>query len=338
MNGNHLVRQVKKNVQATGLFDRGATVIAGVSGGPDSVALTHILHGLQYTLGFHLHIAHYNHNLRRNTVADQKFVERLAEQLNVPCSVGRWDNPKRRKKGSLEDAARKRRFQFFNRLAEKINAGAVVLGHTEDDLAETVLMRILRGTGLQGLRGILPRREIEGVCFVRPLLGTKKNDILAFLRKRNIPFRTDPTNRQTKFFRNKIRIELLPLLTKQYNPNIKGLLANLADNITTDYDYLETQGRKLFLKHAKCSADQTSIRFDLKGFAPQHPALKRMLVRTGIERLKGDTNRLTLGHFRQIEDLLRGRPKEAAVNLPRGIRVRKDSRHLVLSHSRSGME
>ena len=102
----HLNQKVKKNIQDNPLFIRGATIIVGTSGGPDSTALTHILHNLQYELGFHLHIAHYNHNLHRGANQDQKFVEQLAVHLNVPCSVARWSNPKSLKKGSIEDAAR----------------------------------------------------------------------------------------------------------------------------------------------------------------------------------------------------------------------------------------
>ena len=329
----HLITKVKKNIQDAQFFGRGDTVIAGVSGGSDSIALTYILHTLQYELGFHLHIAHYNHHLRRTANADQKFVESLAEELNVPCSVGHWKNPKALKKGSLEEAARKHRFQFLNQLAKKINAHAVVLAHTEDDLAETVLMRILRGTGLQGLRGILPRRRLDNVCFVRPLLNIKKDIILAFLKKKNISFRIDPTNHQTKFFRNKVRIELMPLLAKKYNHNIRGLLTNLANNAGTDFDYLENQAKKLFEKHTKCTANKTNVRIDLKVFSLQHPALKRMLIRLGIQHLKGNTNRLTLTHFKEIENLLLNRPKGAIVNLPQGIYARKDIRYLLLSHN-----
>lgn len=331
----HLITRVKRNIQTAQFFGRGDTVIVGVSGGPDSVALTYVLHALQYEIGFHLHIAHYNHHLRRSANADQKFVESLAEKLNVPCSVGHWKDPKALKKGSIEEAARNHRFRFLNQLAKKINAYAVVLAHTEDDLAETVLMRILRGTGLQGLRGILPRRELDNVCFVRPLLNVKKETILTFLKRKNISFRIDPTNHQTKFFRNKIRLELMPLLAKKYNHNIQGLLTNLANNAGTDFDYLEKQAQKLFEKHTKCAADKTNVRIDLKVFSAQHPSLKRMLVRMGIQLLKGNTNRLTLTHFHEIEDLLENRPKGTIVNLPQGIYIRKDIRYLLLSHNGS---
>ena len=328
-----LVQKIKTSIQNNPLFVRGATFIIGASGGPDSTALAHVLHNLQYELGFHLHIAHYNHNLHRNAKQDQKFVEQLAKQFNVPYSVGHWRHPKELKKGSLEDAARRRRFQFFSRLAKKINAQAVILAHTEDDLAETVLMRILRGTGLQGLRGILPNRKIDDICYIRPLLSVKKDEILTYLKKKNISYCIDPTNKETKFFRNKIRLELLPLLSKQYNRNIKKLLTNMADNISTDYSYLESQSQKLFTRLAKCSSNNKNVRIDLKQYSLQHPALKRMIIRNGIKQLKGNTNRFTLTHFREIEDFLQNRPQKSTVHLPRNISIRKDSKYLILAQN-----
>ena len=235
--------------------------------------------------------------------------------FHAPLDYGK--NSKTFKKGSLEDAARQRRFQFFNRIADKINSQVVVLAHTNDDLAETVLMRILRGTGLQGLRGILPVRKMKNIYYIRPLLMIKKVDILNFLTKRNINYRTDPTNKKTEFFRNKIRLELLPLLSKQYNPNIKELLVNLANNITVDYDYIESQAQKLYGKIAKHSPRSKTIRINLKSYSLQHSALKRMIIRIGIKHLKGSTNRLTLTNYREIEDFLKNRPQSSIVHLPR---------------------
>ncbi|HQP10923.1 MAG TPA: tRNA lysidine(34) synthetase TilS [Candidatus Omnitrophota bacterium] len=325
-----MITKVKKNIQSAEFFGYRGTVIVGVSGGSDSMALTHLLHALQYELGFHLHIAHFNHNLRRSAKADQKFVEEVAEELNVPCSVGYWKNAKALKKGSLEEAARTERFKFFRRLAKKINSKVVVLAHTEDDLAETVLMRILRGTGLQGLRGILPRRELEDIWVIRPLLNIKKSAILTYLKKKKIPFRADPTNRQKKFFRNKVRLELLPLLARRYNHNIKEILINLAKNAGTDYDYLENQAQKIFKKHAQCPSNRKTVSIDLNVFSAQHSAIKNMIVRLSIQWMKGDTNRLTSAHFREIESLLNDRPKGAIVHLPQGICLKKNIQYLVL--------
>jgi len=328
-----LVHKLKKNIHNGNYFARGDTVIVGTSGGPDSTALTYILHALQYEIGFHLHIAHFNHNLHRQAYQNQKFVKILAEKLNVPCTTQIWRNSQKPKAGSLEDAARQRRLQFLSHLAKRIGARTVVLAHTKDDLAETVLMRILRGTGLQGLRGILPQRELNGVCFIRPMLNISKQEILAFLKKRKIPYCSDPTNKQKKYFRNKIRIELLPLLTAHYNQNIKELLTNLAENINTDYNFLEEQVAKIFTKIATCSSKPSKVRLDRYALNKQHPAIQRMLVRTGIEKLQGNTNRLTLNHYREIEDLLKNRPQGSLVHLPRKIDVRKDLKYLTLTQT-----
>ena len=328
-----LARKLKKDILKANSFGRGDTVIIGTSGGPDSTALTHVLHALQYEIGFHLHIAHYNHNLHRQADRTQKFVEKLALELNVPYTTKTWKHPHKRKKGSLEDAARQKRLEFLSHLAKRINARAIVLAHTKDDLAETVLMRILRGTGLQGLRGILQQRELNGVRIFRPMLGISKAEILSFLKKQRIPYRCDPTNKQKKFFRNKIRLELLPLLAACYNRNIKELLTNLAEHIDTDFNYLENQVAKIFAKIAKYSPAQSKILFDRAALSKQHPALQRMLIRAGIEKLQGSTNRLTLDHYREIDDLLRNRPQGSVVHLPRRIRVRKDQKYLTLAQN-----
>lgn len=329
----NLAHRLKKDILNANVFGRGNTVLIGTSGGPDSTALTHILHALQYEIGFHLHIAHYNHNLHRLADRNQKFVEKLAEELNVPCTSQIWKHPHKRKKGSLEDAARQRRLQFLSHLAKRIGARTIVLAHTKDDLAETVLMRILRGTGLQGLRGIAQQKELNGALIFRPMLSISKTEILSFLKKRKIPYRRDPTNRQKKFFRNKIRLELLPLLITGYNRNIKELLTNLAEHIDTDYNYLEVQVARIFSKYAKYSAGQSKVLIDRIALGKQHPALQRMLIRTGIEKLQGSTNRLTFNHYREIENLLKNRPQGSVVHLPRKIHVRKEQKYLTLTQN-----
>ena len=328
-----LIQKVKKNILQGKYFDRGDTVIIGVSGGPDSTALAYILDSLRYELGLHLYIAHYNHHLRRSADGDQKFVEQLARQLKAPYTIGRWHKPSLRHKGSLEEAARRRRFHFFNQLARKIKAKAVVLAHTKDDQAETVLMRILRGTGLQGLRGMLVSRKINEILCVRPLLNISKDEILAFLKKEKISFRLDPTNKRKIFTRNKIRLELLPYLAKHYNRGIKDLLANLGDNAITDYGYLEREARKIYAQIATSTRTKAKIMLSLPAMTRQHPAIQRMIVRLGLETLQGNTNRFTLIHLREIEDLIHQRPPGAIVHLPENIQARKNLKHLILTRN-----
>lgn len=325
-----LVGRVKKSLCSSDVVSSGGTLVVGVSGGPDSVALLHILARLRYELGVHLHVAHFNHNLRKSARLDQRFVERLAERLNVPCTSEVWRNPPRRPKMSLEELARLKRFDFFQRLAKDLKASAVILGHTRDDLAETVLMRILRGTGLQGMRAILPRRQMEGVCFIRPLLETQKAEIVRYLKNQRISYRLDPTNRQTRFFRNKIRLRLLPFLEKDYNKSILEVLCHLAETAAVDYAYMDDQAGRLFRQAARYCAQDRRLQLSVKMLKRQPQAMRRMLIRLALQYLQERTNRLTLSHIKvalchmsEIEDLLCNRPSGALVHLPGGICVGK---------------
>ena len=231
-------------------------------------------------------------------------------------------------KGSIEEIARRHRLHFFVHLAKKIKAQHIALGHTQNDFAETVLLHLLRGSGLQGLRGIMPQRYLEGVSFIRPLLFIRRSEILGFLKNHKLKYRLDPTNKQTKFFRNKIRHKLLPLLQKQYNPNIVNLLANLGNNSALDYDYLIAHAAKIMKSLSKKSRNVISMK--LKEFKKQHSAIQRVMIRLSIECLKGNTNRLTLKHIVEIEDLIHNRPVNSVVDLPDRLYVRKDKESITV--------
>ncbi len=325
-----IITKTKKYIKEQDLIAPGDTVIVGVSGGGDSVALLYILHAIRHELGLRLHIAHYNHRLRKSSDADQKFVEQLAKNLDIPCTSASWNRSNRKPKGSLEEKAREQRIIFFLRVAKQKKADSIALAHTEDDLAETVLMRILRGTGLQGLRGILPKRKFESIYFIRPLLRLQRSIIISYLRKNNIAFRVDPTNKQTKFTRNKIRLKLLPLLEKEYNQSTKKLLANLSLGITADYDYLEEQVVTIFNKLSQQTKGSNAIAFELSQLKKQHLAIRRMLIRKAIEHVNGNTNKITLDHSQEAEDLLTHRKTGSIVCLPHKLCIRKDSTQLVI--------
>ncbi|MBI5415898.1 MAG: tRNA lysidine(34) synthetase TilS [Candidatus Omnitrophica bacterium] len=322
--GIDILHQVKASIIAGDVLSPGDTVVVGVSGGPDSTALVHVLSCLRHELGLSVHAAHFNHGWRKSARTDERFVGRLARQLGVPCWHGARRGKLPRSRVSLEEEGRRQRFDFFRRLAEKLGARAVMLAHTQDDLAETVLMHILRGSGLQGMRGILSRRRVEGLEIIRPLLNIPKRAVLAYLKRNKIPFRIDPSNRRTEFLRNRIRLELLPLLEKKYSRNIRGLLAGLADTVGTDYDFLAKAAEKVFVELARGGANPKAVRFEKKGFLRQPVAVRRMLIRLAVEELRQNTNRLTLTHMRAVEAMAR-RGKIADVHLPGGLRVRQDA-------------
>ena len=310
------------------MFRPGDTVIVAVSGGPDSVFLLHILDRLRYDLGIHIRVVHLNHQLRRAANSDQRFVHTLAKKLQLPFTTASVRIRKTKRKTSLEEIAREARFRFLMRTAQKYKADAIALGHTKDDLAETVLMRILRGTGLMGMRGILPKREIGGHIFLRPLLGITKQEILNFLAKENIRYRLDSTNTQTDFFRNKIRLRLLPVLEREYNNDIRHVLANLSQTISSDYDYLKKQGEQSARELFRSSKNKKQIQVALASLLKLPVALQRILIRLAIEKLAGNTRRMTFAHIQEIEELAANRPSGSRVHLPNRITVLKENRRL----------
>ena len=295
------------------------------------MTLLHVLSSLRYELGIRIHVGHVNHGLRKSAGQDRIFVERLADKLEIPVTSAEPIIKKSSGKSSIEELAREQRHRFLADLAKQNKAEVVALGHTQDDLAETVLMRILRGAGLQGIRGILFQRELNGVRFIRPLLEIKRTEVKNYLRKNHFKYRLDPTNRNTKFFRNRIRSQLLPYLEKNFNSNIKKVLANLAFIRSADYDYLTSLGYAR-LNKLKKRLSRNTVKFDLKKFSGIHKGMQRLLLRLAIEELQGNTNRLEFNHIRLIERLIQHKGKERrTIHLPLNLSCSKAENHLILS-------
>lgn len=325
-----LIQRVKNNIIKQNLLSKNDTIIIGVSGGVDSVCLLHILVQLRYELGITPIVAHFNHQLRRGANQDQKFVESLAQNYSLMFSTSTWKHSSKSKKGSLEELARNKRLAFFSQLKNDTKAAALALAHNKNDVAETVLMRILRGSGLEGMRSITPQNNIFDLTIIRPLLDTSRAEIEKYCLKNKLRYREDPTNNKTIFTRNKIRHKLLPVLQKDYNPNVTQTLSNLANNIATDYDYLEQNALKRFNKLLLPSQKNT-LKFSQTALLKEHPAMRRMIYRLCFKNLKGNTNSLTLQHFLEIEDLLYHRPKNAIIHLPSQCFVKKCTQHLTFN-------
>jgi len=328
---NTAIQKVARSIAKHSLLKKGEPVLVAVSGGADSVFLLHSLYSLRSTLGVRLHVAHFNHRLRKNSATDQKFVQQLAAGLKLPCSCASAGSGNFLTIKSDEETARKIRFAFLIKTAQQHNIRTIALGHTLDDQAETVLMRIIRGSGLSGMQAILPKRTIQGRIFIRPMLETTRTEIEKLLAKHKIRYRTDPSNKSLRYFRNQVRKELIPFLEKKYNPRVKEILAGLAETVSLDYDYLKNEGEQALTHAARFMHGKSSIRIEQTRLRKMHPGLRRILIRLAIEKLKGNTNRLTLRHMYEIEDLLVHRPAKAIVNLPGGILVVKSQKFLTIS-------
>ena len=319
-----LLQKLKNTVKKYNLINKRDRIVAGVSGGPDSLALLLLLNQLKEDLGFSLIVAHLDHALRKNSARDAGFVRRLSAKLGLPFFLGRLEAGQLSAAGSIEEAARVARLEFLFKTAEDNRANKIALGHHFDDQAETVLMRILRGTGLYGLAGILPKRNMKGFVIIRPLIEIKRSQIEAFLKVKRVRPRRDATNHEDIYFRNKIRNKLLPLLEKEYNKNIREVLSNMSDSAACDYDYLRRAAE------SKTPAGTTKI--GLNKFVNMHQALRRLVARSVFASLKGDTRRITFRHSNEIEDMAFNRPTGSVVDLPCTISVVKKKDSLYFYH------
>ena len=324
-------RKVKNFIEQHKLIRKRDTVLLGVSGGPDSMALLSMLEEIKHDLGINIVVVNVNHQLRKEAGTDQSFVANFCQRRNIPFIAEKITVTPQKSKSSIEELAREKRFSVLIKAAKKVKAQRIALGHHQDDLAETVLMRILRGTGLQGLSGILPYREINGFKFIRPLLSLTRAEIMMYLKEKRLKYRTDLTNKQKHFFRNKVRLHLLPLLQKNYQPNINKLLANLADNIATDYDFLNREAQTHFKKTLIKNNSKTTITLRDNTLIKLHPSMRRMVFRICIDNLKGNTNQITAKHLQEIDNLLMLRPLKSVLNLPQGLFVTKGKSSLVFA-------
>jgi tRNA(Ile)-lysidine synthase len=225
-----MLNKIRHSVQKFGMLQGGEHVVVAVSGGPDSVSLLQVLALLAPEYGLTLTTAHLNHGLRgAESDAEERLVCRLCGERGISCAVKRVNLTELRQRGrrrrSLEDLGREERYSFFSALGERVGASRIALGHHREDQAETVLMNLIRGSGLEGLKGILPVRD--GI-FIRPLIEVSREEILTFLLTQGIPFSEDSSNTRDVFLRNRIRHQLIPLLQAHYNPRIVDALNRTA--------------------------------------------------------------------------------------------------------------
>ncbi|MBF0385523.1 MAG: tRNA lysidine(34) synthetase TilS [Candidatus Omnitrophica bacterium] len=314
------------------LAPKGSLVLIGLSGGADSTCLTVILHELRYALGINLAAAHFDHSLRKGSSSDEAFSRSLAQKLNIPYYPGKWDKPGKLKDVS-EELAREARLEFLIATARKIKADTIALAHNKNDVAETILMRILRGSGLQGLRSILPRNELYGFSFIRPLLCARRDEIEKYLKHKMMDFRVDETNSETRFFRNKIRLKLLPFLEREFKGSVIDNLYSLSSVIAADYEFLQKEARRAFLGQAVKSG---KVSFNIKAFLLYPLAIRRMLIRLAYENLNGSADKLAFYHVEKALKFAHGREEKSLCELPCRIVVLRSDKSLVFTKKKSG--
>lgn len=312
-----MIDEILDNIVKYSMFDKGDKVIVAVSGGPDSICLLHSLYELREKLAITIYAAHLNHCLRgRAADMDEEYVKEFCHKLNIEFRSKRVDVNKlsKDKNISCESAGRKARYDFFYELKKEFNAQKIAIAHNANDQAETILMRIMRGTGLNGLVGIRPVRD---KIFVRPLINITRSQIEDYCTLNNLNPRIDKTNLETIYSRNKIRLELIPYIQKNFNEDIIKTLNRLSDTIKADNDYLEAISKEKFKKYCDINKEKVIIS---KGAFVEHKAIITRIIRLAIYNLCGNLYNLDKSHIYQIIDI-QGTSTGKALNLPGNINV-----------------
>lgn len=298
------------------MIHAGDRVGVAVSGGADSVALLRALLELREELGIVLSVVHFNHKIRGcEGDADAEFVAELTRQHGLDLHHSGADVPAFAKKHHLstEAAARRLRYEMFRRLLAEQGVDKVATAHTRDDQAETVLLRVLRGAGTRGLAGVHPTLKLENGAIVRPMLEISRAEVEDYLKSLGQVWREDATNADVAYTRNRVRHELLPLLERHYNPNIREVLADAAEIAREEDEFWEASIEKLVNDSIESAGEITTVRFQSEPLAIRRRLLRRAAERAGTQ--------LDFQHAEQILALLE-KPKGAEVELPQGWRAR----------------
>ncbi|MBN1504271.1 MAG: tRNA lysidine(34) synthetase TilS [Candidatus Eisenbacteria bacterium] len=345
-----LLAKVKNFIKTHALISNGDSVLAAVSGGPDSMALLNALAELSGELGFSLSAAHLNHGLRPEAAEEERFVLAACEGLKLRCTVGRVDARSFAAASgcSLEEAARELRLSFLAEQAEDAarprddgtrRRPRVALGHTLDDQAETVLMRLIRGAGTRGLSAMRPVSErpvpgttvlgAPGTVFIRPLLSSSRQEILEFLKSRDIAYVEDASNLDLAFLRNRVRHELLGLLRERYNPRIAEALGLHAELLNEADDYLTRTARQAY---KECVSEESAgrIELELSRIVAYHTCVQGYVFREAYLRLCGTLRDVGFSHIASLSKLASTGRTGDRVDLPHGVAATREGARLVL--------
>ena len=315
-----MLERALQTIEDYSMLSPGERVIVGVSGGADSIALLHLLYNLK-DLNLDLTVAHLNHGLRgEEAERDSRFVEHIAGTLDLRFELKKVDTIayKEEKKLSLEDAARELRYEFFNEVRQKQNASKVATAHTQDDQAETVLMRLIRGSGLRGLSGIPP---VSRGYLIRPLLFVSRSEIEQYLKSKDIEWIEDSSNASDEFLRNRIRNDLIPAL-ETYNPNLKETLSRTADVLRSDDRFISKESEKCFKDMFKRNSSGEYVG-DLDTYRETEKSLRLYCLRLSIESTNESLDGISFTHVTSADEFLLSDSASGEVEFPGGAAIAK---------------
>jgi len=333
---NNFLKAVSWTIARYRMLEPYDSVLIGVSGGPDSIALVNVLSGLSQEFNLNLGIAHLNHSLRGNcSDNDALFVSELGHRLDLPCFIDKKDVKifQEKNKLSLEEAAREVRYKFFEETAKKNGYNKIALGHHADDNAELVLMYLLRGSGPLGLSGICPVRDKK---YIRPLIHHTRLEIMDFIKTNELSYVTDKTNNDIKYIRNRIRHDLIPVLKAHYNPKISQTLNRLSFIIRDEEKWIEELINPVF-NACVLSQKNGQIELCVSELKKIPGPAKRRVIRKAIENVKGSLRRITFTHIENAVRLLQADKESGVLDLPDRIRIKKNWHSLLILKEKNAL-
>jgi len=325
-----LIRTVAHTLDSRAMVEAGDTILVGVSGGPDSVALVHILLALAPRFSIQIAMAHLNHGLRKSeSDRDEAFVVSIAEQLDLPVHVEKKDvrGYQKSRHLSLEEAARQLRYRFYHEVASRFGYQKIALGHHADDNAELILMFMLRGTGPLGLSGIPPLR---GDQIIRPLIDLKRSEIMDFIAEKGLDCVEDSSNRDLHHLRNRIRNRLIPQLKAEYNPRLIDSLNRMAFIMDAEEQWIGNLTRPI-LDRVIVMEKKSRIGIDISALNLLPIAVRRRLIREVVFRIKGNLRRVSFVHVEAALKLAKKGPDTSVLDFPDRIRISRQDDVLIIS-------
>lgn len=329
-----------QSIVSSGTINQNAVVIVGVSGGPDSLCLLHALNQLRESLSLTIVPVHINHKFRKKATAEQKHVEKLCKDMGLECNSFVIDCRKLAKENKLsdEEAGRIARYDAFGQVAQQIEAQGVnrqqiviAVAHNADDQSETVLQRIMRGTGLRGLSGMSAvRYDQSGYYIVRPLLTVPRADIEAYIEANNLEPNMDESNQSTEYTRNRIRLELIPYIEKNFNPSISANLRNLADIAAIDDNYMNQVALAMYQEAVEVDTAKDAVILDTEKAAGMHIAILRRVVAVILANFGMDSE-VSYTLISDVVGLIYSDKPSAMLHLPGGLRAMREYRKLIFA-------
>lgn len=320
--------RVKHTISKYELIEKGDKIVVGVSGGHDSMTLLYVLKSLRKEMEFTIYAVHINHGIRGiEADGDEQYVRDICKKLNIPfySHKANMDEYAKKHKLTSEEAGRHIRYSFFRKVIKEIDGNKIAVAHNKNDQAETLLMRFMRGTGVDGLRGM----EYKNGNIIRPLLDLSRDDIEKYCDDNNIVPRIDKTNFETIYGRNKVRLELIPYIQKEFNSAIIDTLFRTSNIMKDDSDFLMEYTQKTY-KELLQSESKSSISLNIERFDCLHKSIKTRVIRLAVEKLCGNLKGLEKKHINYITNLIESKKTGKKINLVNNIVVEISYDKLIL--------